>query len=94
MGICDRRVLEASNSRPCKKFILVDNISRGWELPGGRIEEAEDYQQAAKRELLEETGIKLEGINASNFELYDEGVLVWTEVDRSEYPHQSWNWND
>ena len=30
------------------EFILVDNISRGWELPGGRIEEAEDYQHEAK----------------------------------------------
>lgn len=34
-----------------------------WELPGGRIEEKETVQTAARRELFEETNIKADTIN-------------------------------
>jgi 8-oxo-dGTP pyrophosphatase MutT (NUDIX family) len=30
-----------------------------WELPGGKVKEAEDYARAAHRELWEETGIRM-----------------------------------
>ena len=73
------------------EFILVHNISRGWELPGGRIEKSEDFLQAAHRELLEETGISVGKIKDCNFDLYDDGVLVWVEVDKLLYPEVSWS---
>jgi len=45
------------------KILLVqsrrlDELSK-WELPGGKIEEYESYVTAARRELREETGIRL-----------------------------------
>ena len=40
-------------------------ISKGtdlahWELPGGRLEPGESFEQAAARELAEETGVRLD----------------------------------
>jgi len=42
------------------RLLLVKNINRGWEAPGGKIEEGEQPEAAARREFLEETGRALE----------------------------------
>lgn len=40
-----------------RRFLMVYNPKRhGWEMPGGRMEEAETPEQAVVREFLEETG--------------------------------------
>ena len=48
------------------QFLLVHERkhSQGWYLPGGRVEPGESFEQAVRRETLEETGlpIELEGI--------------------------------
>jgi len=36
----------------------IDNPYRCWQMPQGGVEENESFLQAAKRELIEETGIK------------------------------------
>ena len=36
----------------------IDNPRNSWQMPQGGVEENEDFLEAAKRELKEETGIK------------------------------------
>ncbi len=40
------------------KFVLVKN-NRGWDIPGGHVEEGEDPLSAFRRELLEESNCEL-----------------------------------
>lgn len=55
-------------------LVLKDRESRHWEPPGGKIEENEDRFEAAKREVLEEVGLEIQGLEE----------LVRIEVEDSE----------
>ncbi|MCH4823041.1 NUDIX hydrolase [Gramella lutea] len=48
------------------KVLLIqrkkDPFKDEWALPGGFVEEGEDLESAAKRELLEETGVKVDSM--------------------------------
>ena len=39
------------------QVLLLESPKRGWEFPGGQVEEGESLIQALQRETLEETGI-------------------------------------
>lgn len=47
-------------SKENRKFLLIDHKKLGkWVQPGGHVEENEDPEEAALREVYEETGIKV-----------------------------------
>lgn len=45
-----------------KASSLLDGASK-WTMPGGKLHPAETFEDGAKREVLEETGIKLKSID-------------------------------
>ena len=45
--------------RDDNKILLIEGPQRGWELPGGHVEEGESIHHALKREVKEETGIDI-----------------------------------
>jgi 8-oxo-dGTP diphosphatase len=45
------------------KWLLTSHKTRGWEFPGGKIEAGETPEQAARREVFEETGGILDTIS-------------------------------
>lgn len=42
------------------EVLLIKGPRRGWEMPGGQVEEGESLAQAAIRETFEESGIEIE----------------------------------
>src|SRR3989344_7290064 len=44
------------------KVLLVQQKDRGWELPGGHIDEGEELEGALIREIIEESGTVVENL--------------------------------
>ena len=44
-------------SHPNGKILLIRGPRRGWEFPGGQVEEGENLIEAFQREIQEETGV-------------------------------------
>ena len=42
------------------EILLIKGPQRGWEMPGGQVEEGESLTQAAIRETKEESGVDIE----------------------------------
>jgi 8-oxo-dGTP diphosphatase len=42
------------------RLLLIESPRRGWEVPGGQVEQGEDLREALRREVEEESGIIIE----------------------------------
>ena len=56
------------------KFVMVKHPERGWEFPGGKVEEGESPEDAARREAREEAGIILKNLRMLR---RDESMVVY-----------------
>ncbi|KAA0546857.1 NUDIX domain-containing protein [Bacillus sp. BGMRC 2118] len=56
------------------ELLLIKGPRRGWEMPGGQVEEGESLRDAAVRETKEESGIDIEVIKFCG---------IFQNVDRS-----------
>tara|TARA_Y100001970_G_scaffold166768_1_gene204128 strand:+ start:138541 stop:138948 length:408 start_codon:yes stop_codon:yes gene_type:complete len=73
-------------------WIMVKHCERGWELPGGKLNENEAIEIGALREVWEETGLLGTAV-AIESELIEKGHVVLIKVDVEPDPY-GWNSDD
>ncbi len=59
------------------EVLLVKNPRRGWEFPGGQVENGEDLIQAVIREVKEEAGVDIKVISLAGVYSNTKSYLGW-----------------
>lgn len=89
-----KRVSKAIIQHDGKVLLLLPKNKKKWHLPGGHIKTAETFVQGVKREVLEETELKVTSIKSiykmHNFELFY--CKCSTSVVRLSDEHVSYKW--
>jgi len=67
-------------------WLMVKHFERGWELPGGWIEDEEASEEAALRELFEESGLLGTATAVANGLLEGGGDVVLIHIDAEPTP--------
>jgi len=57
-----QRIAVIALIRKGSKYLIVNHVKRGWDIPGGYVLTDEDIVSALTREILEETGFKIDNI--------------------------------
>lgn len=72
------------------KFLVGKRIGKHgentWSVPGGHLEFGETWEEAAKREVMEETGMEISNIRfmAATNDIFSTGkhyISIWVEAD-------------
>jgi 8-oxo-dGTP diphosphatase len=63
-----------------KKILMLKNSWKEWELPGGHADKRESYINCAKREVYEETGVRI--INIERVKIIDQCTIFYSVINK------------
>ena len=63
-----------------RRVLMLKNGWKEWELPGGHAEKRESYINCAKREVYEETGIRI--VNIERVKIIDHCTIFYSIINK------------